>query len=96
MAKHKIVLTTTFTPATIKSPRFTNSKVSKLNVEKVDSPPQKPVSSKGLIMDDDENAPFSPNKKTEPAKTRQLKTFANSVDQGNAKNCMRVNQRPNT
>ena len=95
MAKHKTVFTKTLAPAIVNSPRLTNSKVSKLKVEKVERPPQKPVSNNGRIIEVDEKAPFSPNKETAPAKTKQLETFAQKVAQGKAKNCIRVNQTPN-
>jgi len=95
IAKHKTIFNKIFTPTMVKSPLFSNSKVSKLKVEKVESPPQNPVSNKGLTIEVEEKIPFSPIKNTASPNTRQLNTFATSVDHGKLKNCIRVKKTEN-
>ena len=95
MAKQRMLFTRMLAPATVNSPLFTSSMVSKLKVENVESPPQKPVSSSGRTAEVEENEARSPKKKTVSAKTTQLTMLAVKVAQGKEKYCIRVNQAPN-
>ncbi len=79
--KHIVTLIKTYTLAKSKFPFCNNCKVSKLKVEKVLNPPQKPVASSNRV--EVFKSPRTYKCDTKPI-TTHAKMFAKKVDQGNS------------